>query len=336
MRIAVFEAEPWECREFEKLRPEFDVNCYNQPLTATNAPCHADAEAISIFIYSRLDSWTLKQLKKLRLIATRSTGYDHIDMDYCRENRITVSNVPVYGSHTVAEHVFGLILMIGHRLYESIDRTRKGDFSQEGLRGFDIRSKTLGVIGTGLIGRHVIEIARGFHMEVAAYDPRPDPELAARLGFTYTGLDELLEKSDIVSLHVPANRQTFHLLSTQQFAKMKEGAVLINTARGSLVDIEALLHALAEGKVCAAGLDVLPEEPVIREEAELLSSFFHRAHDMSTLLANHILLRMRNVYITPHNAFNTREAVERILATTIDSIKAFVRGKPVNVVSDNK
>lgn len=336
MRVAVFEAEPWECRAFEKLRPEFDLNCFSEPLTATNAPCHADADIISIFIYSRLDSWTLKQLKKLKLIATRSTGYDHIDMDYCRENGITVCNVPVYGSYTVAEHVFGLILMICHRLYESIDRTRKGDFSQKGLTGFDIRGKTLGVIGTGLIGRHVIEIARGFRMEVAAYDPRPDTELAARLGFVYAGLDEVLGRSDVISLHVPANRQTFHMLSTEQFSKMKDGVVLINTARGNLVDIEALLHALADGKVSAAGLDVLPEEPVIREEAELLSSFFHRAHDMSTLLANHILLRMRNVYITPHNAFNTREAVERILATTTDNIRAFTRGEPLNVVVSKK
>lgn len=336
MRIAVFEAEPWECQAFEKMRPEFDVNCHSEPLTAADAPLHADAEAVSIFIYSRLDPWTLKQFRKLKLIATRSTGYDHIDMEYCRENGITVCNVPVYGSGTVAEHVFGLILMIGHRLYESVDRTRKGDFSQKGLRGFDIRDKTLGVIGTGLIGRHVIEIARGFQMKVAAYDPRPDPELAARLGFTYMGLDEVLARADIISLHVPANRQTFNLLSTDQFTKMKQGAVLINTARGSLVDIEALLHALAEGKVSAAGLDVLPEEPVIREEAELLSSFFHRAHDMSTLLANHILLRMRNVYITPHNAFNTREAVERILATTMDNIRAFANGEPANVVISKK
>lgn len=336
MRIAVFEAEPWECQAFEKLRPGFDLNCFSEPLTETNALNHAGVGAVSIFIYSRLDSGTLKQLKGLKLIATRSTGFDHIDMDYCRDNGITVCNVPVYGSSTVAEHVFGLLLVICHRLYESIDRTRKGDFSQKGLRGFDIRGKTLGVIGTGLIGRHVIEIARGFHMEVAAYDPRPDPDLAARLGFVYAGLDEVLARSDVVSLHVPANRQTYHLLSTDQFAKMKEGAVLINTARGTLVDIEALLRALADGKVAAAGLDVLPEEPVIREEAELLSSFFHRDHDMSTLLANHILLRMRNVYITPHNAFNTREAVERILATTIDNIIAFTRGEPRNVVGARK
>ncbi len=336
MRIAVFEAEPWECQAFERLRPDFDLNCFSEPLTAANAPCHEEADIVSIFIYSRLDSWTLKQLKKVRLIATRSTGYDHIDIDYCRDNGITVCNVPVYGSYTVAEHVFGLILLICHRLYESIDRTRKGDFSQKGLRGFDLRGKTLGVIGTGLIGRHVIEIARGFRMEVAAYDPRPDQGLAALLGFTYMGLDDLLARSDIVSLHVPAGRDTFHLLSTGQFSRMKDGAVLINTARGTLIDIEALLHALADGKVAAVGLDVLPEEPVIREEAELLSSFFHRAHDMSTLLANHILLRMRNVYITPHNAFNTREAVERILATTIDNVKAFTRGEAANVVVSKK
>lgn len=333
MRVAVFEAEPWECAAFETLRPAFDVACTTEPLTAANASFNAEAQVISIFIYSRLDAWVLKQLRNVRLIATRSTGFDHIDLDYCRENGITVSNVPVYGTNTVAEHVFGLILMIGHRLYESVDRTRKGDFSLKGLIGFDIRNKTLGVVGTGLIGRNVIEIARGFRMDVIGYDPCPDYGYAARAGFVYAGLEELVAKSDIITLHVPANRQTFHLISTEQFAAMKKGVVLINTARGTVVDVEALLHALSEGKVAAAGLDVLPEEPVIREEAELLSSFFNRAHDMSTILANHILLRMRNVYITPHNAFNTREAVERILASTLDNIRSFARGEPRNVVS---
>lgn len=333
MRIAVFEIEPWECAYFEELSVVHDVTCTAEQLTSQNADQFADAEILSVFIYSRLVRETLEKLPRLKFIATRSTGFDHIDMRYCDDSGIPVSTVPSYGEHTVAEHVFGLLLMISHRLAESIDRTRKGDFSQVGLRGFDLQGKTLGVLGTGAIGRHVIEIARGFGMNTLAFDMRPDPALEPKLGFRYVGMDELLKLSDIITLHVPANEKTFHMIDAEQFAKMKRGVVLVNTSRGTTVNIEALLHALADGRVSAAGLDVLPDEPVIREEAELLSSFFRKAHDMSTLLANHILLRMRNVYITPHNAFNTREAVERILDTTVSNINAFISGYPRNTVA---
>ncbi|BBA32702.1 D-isomer specific 2-hydroxyacid dehydrogenase [Methylocaldum marinum] len=212
-------------------------------------------------------------------------------------------------------------------------RTARGNFSQEGLRGFDLRGKTLGVIGTGDIGRHAATIARGFGMEVLAYDVKPDPALARELGFRYVDMNALLGAADVVTLHVPGGPATRHLLSTEQFDAMKPGVILINTARGNVVDIEALLHALAEGKVAAAGLDVLPEEPVIREEAELLRSYFAREHKLNTLLANHVLLRMRKVVITPHSAFNTREAVQRILDTTKQNIDAYLEGKPINLVA---
>lgn len=332
MRITVFEVEPWECNRFRELGKSHDVDFSPDPLTPQNADQYADSEIVVIFIYSSLTRGLLTRIPKLRFIATRSTGHDHIDLSYCRENGITVSNVPSYGESTVAEHVFGLLLMISHRLAESIDRTRKGDFSQKGLRGFDLRGKTIGVVGTGIIGRHVIEIARGFRMQVLGFDMRPDPKAAEALGFRYVSLDELLAASDVLTLHVPSNKYTYHMIGADQFSRMKPGVVLINTSRGTTVEIEALLRALADGKVSAAGLDVLPEEPVIREEAELLSSFFRKSHDMSTLLADHILLRMRNVYITPHNAFNTREAVERILETTVENIDHFISGHPQNLI----
>ncbi|MFW6053202.1 MAG: NAD(P)-dependent oxidoreductase [Persicimonas sp.] len=270
----------------------------------------------------------------MKMVATRSTGFDHVDTDICRERGVTVSNVPTYGTNTVAEHVFALLLALSHHIVEAVDRTRRGDFSQQGLRGFDLRDKTLGIVGTGDIGRCVIEMAGGFRMNTIAFDMQPDPELAAELGFEYVGFDELLERSDIISLHVPLNDKTHHMISGEEFDKMQDGVVLINTARGKILDSQALLYALSSGKVAAAGLDVLPEEPAIREEAQLLRRIFREKHDLEALLADHVLLHMRNVIITPHSAFNTKEAIGRILDTTVDNIEAFLAGEPINTVGD--
>lgn len=330
MNIMAFEVEPWERHAFESVN-RHNYTFSSEPLTAVNAEDYKDAEIVSPFIYSDLSASVLIKLPKLKFIATRSTGYDHIDAAYCRERGIKVSNVPVYGDNTVAEHVFALILAISHKIIESADRTRKGEFSLQGLRGFDLKGKTLGVFGTGHIGLYVIEIAKGFHMDVIAYDLYPKADAAKRLGFRYAGIEDVLRKSDIITLHIPSTPATINFLSSKQFEMMKDGVVLINTARGNLIDVQALLHAIAGGKVAGVGLDVLPEEPVIREEAELLRSITLKK-SLETLLADHILLRLRNVIITPHNAFNTREAVQRILDTTIENIIAFVSGSPKNVV----
>jgi D-lactate dehydrogenase len=333
MKIIVFEVEDWERRAFESLPGEHKLEFVAGPLIPENAGNYVDAEVVCPFIYSDLSAPVLKQFDRLKLIATRSTGFDHIDLGYCGEKGITVCNVPVYGDNTVAEHVFALLLAISHKMIVAVDRTRRGDFSLKGLQGFDLFGKTLGVIGTGSIGQCVIEIARGFRLEVLASDVRPDQDLASRLGFRYVEMDELLASSDIITLHVPSNEKTRNMISHDEFARMKEGVVLINTARGDIVDIKALARAIGEGKVAAAGLDVLPEEGGIREEAELLRSVYDRKHDLETMLLNHILLRLRNVIITPHSAFNTREAVERILSTTVGNIASFSMGKPENVVS---
>lgn len=333
MKAVIFEVEPWEAQTFEALQKNHEIECVSEPLTAENAEQFSDAQIISTFIYSALDQSVLAQLPNLKLVATRSTGFDHVDTDFCESQGILVSNVPSYGENTVAEHTFGLLLNLSHKLTEATDRTRKGDFSQEGLQGFDLRGKTLGVVGTGTIGEYVIGIARGFQMNVIAFDVKPKPELAEQLGFRYAALEEVLAIADIVTLHVPANPKTHHLIAKAQFDCMKDGVVLINTSRGSVVDIDALIEALAQGKVAAAGLDVLPEEPVMREEAELLHSVYRKRHNLDTLLADHVLLRLRNVIITPHSAFNTREAVQRILDTTAENIARFVRGEPQNVVA---
>ncbi|MGF1497554.1 MAG: hydroxyacid dehydrogenase [Elainellaceae cyanobacterium] len=333
MKIAVFEIENWEREAFDALNAEHDIEFTRDALTAETVQQYADADIISTFIYSKLDRNILEKFQNLSLIATRSTGTDHIDTDYCDENEIKVCNVPNYGENTVAEHVFGLLLNISHNLTEAIDRTRRGDFSLQGLQGFDLRGKTMGVIGTGSIGECVIGIARGFGMNVLAFDVKPREELANRLGFRYAEMPELLSQSDVVTLHVPAIPQTKNMIAAEQFQQMKRGMILINTARGSLIDTQALLQALSDGTVAAAGLDVLPEEPTMREEAELLRSVYRERHDMETLLADHILLRLRNVIITPHSAFNTREAVQRILDITADNIQSYLSKQPQGAIA---
>jgi D-lactate dehydrogenase len=333
MKITSFELEGWERQAFETFRRTHDLELLSTSLSSSNADEYADSEVISTFIYSDLDRSVLEQLPRLRLIATRSTGVDHIDLDYCEQHNVAVCNVPTYGDNTVAEHVFALLLMLSHKMDQAVDRTRKGDFSPRGLQGFDLQGKTFGVIGTGNIGRHAIRIARGFGMEVVAYDVEPDPEAASRLDFTYVEMGELLRRADVISLHVPSTPQTRHLLSHEQFEQMKECAVIINTSRGDVIDSQALIRGLAEGKVCAAGLDVLSEEPVIREEAELLRSVYERKHNLDALLADHVLIRLRNVVVTPHSAFNTREAVSRILETTVDNIESYVKGEGRNIVN---
>ncbi len=336
MRIVVFETEGRERVAFERLAAAHKVTFVAEPLNPENALAYADADVVTTFIYSNLSGATLEKLESLKLIATRSTGYDHINLAVCEAKGIAVANVPAYGENTVAEHVFALLLTLAHRLPEAIERARSGRFSPVGLEGFDLAGKTIGVVGTGHIGRHVIRIAKGFAMNVVAFDPKPDQAFAAAQGFSYMPLGQLLSAADIVSLHAPATHEAHHLLSTAAFARMKEGAIVINTARGSLIDAHALIMALRSGKVAGAGLDVLPDEPLIREEAELVCSILSGEHDLRDVVADHILLHMPNVVVTPHSAFNTREAILRITETTVANIETFVRGHPQNLVATDR
>lgn len=329
MKLLVFETEPRERAAFAAL--DLEREYAEAPLQAEGAARYADAELISVFIGSRVDAATLAQLPRLRLIATRSTGTDHIDLEVCAQRGIAVCNVPVYGENTVAEHVFALLLTLSHRMIEAVTRTRMGQFSAQGLQGFDLQGRTLGVLGTGSIGRHVIRIGQGFGMRVLGCDPRPDPALVSA-DFRYVSLPELLREADVLSLHVPATAQTQHLIGDAEFAQMKPGAILINTARGSVVDPAALIRALRSGRLAGAGLDVLPGEPEIREEAELVSSAAPPPQALALLATEQVLLHLPNVVVTPHSAFNTGEAVQRILDTSIANIRAFLAGTPQNRV----
>lgn len=333
MKLVVFEAEEWEHSACLALRPTFEVDCRREPLTAASAGHFTDVQAISPFIKSDLGSEVLSQLPRLELIATRSTGYDHIDLDYCRRAGVTVCNVPDYGDHTVAEHAFALLLALSRRIVTAAERTRRGDFSQAGLRGFDLAGKTLGVVGAGWIGRRAIQIGRGFGMVVQAFDTKPDLSAAAALGFRYVALAELLATADVVTLHLPGGGASRNLIDAAALAVMKPEAVLVNTSRGGVVDALALVRALASGQLAGAALDVVAEEAWMREEAEIFRpGATLAAEQLQTLLADHALLHAPNVIVTPHIAYDTREAVARIIKTTLANIQAFARNAPQNVV----
>jgi len=330
--VAAFEVEPWEEQLLRARLGDTPLTVSASPLTAATAEVAADATVLSVFIRSHVTAEVLDRLPHLRFIATRSTGYDHIDLAAAEARGVAVSNVPTYGENSVAEHTFGLILSLSRKIHHAYTRTTHGDFSLDGLRGFDLKGRTLGVVGAGHIGLHVIRIARGFGMDVVAFDTAPQPLLAEVLGFTYVSLEDLLSSSDIVTLHVPLLPNTHHLLGRAQFERMKPGALLINTARGGLVDSDALLWALDAGILGGAGLDVLEGEEELTAEEQLLAREGVATEQLQAAVRGHVLLRRENVVITPHIAFDSQEALQRILDTTVANVEGFLAGQPPNVV----
>lgn len=292
-------------------------------------------EILLPFIHPAIGASQLEMMPRLRLIATRSTGYDHIDLEAARARNVQVANVPGYGETAVAEHTFALMLAVSRKIVEAATRTRRGDYLLDGLQGFDLYGKTLGVVGVGAIGLHVIRIARGFGMKVVATDVIQHRLLAEVLDFRYVELDELLSGSDIVSLHAPALASTQHMINHETLARMKPGTLLINTARGSLVETEALSQALERGHLAGAGLDALEGEELLNHEEELLHET-EREEALRVLLANRRLQRLPQVVITPHIAFNTHEALHRILDTTVENVRAFLRGAPEHLVAGTR
>ena len=332
--IVFFETAAWERRFLISAlkRLHLTATFVSEPLTDETLAKARQADIVSVFIYSKLTRTVLGTLKKLRFIATRSTGFDHIDLAACRARHILVSNVPAYGENTVAEHTFALILSLSRNVHKAYVRTARGDFSLHGLQGFDLKDKTIGIIGAGRIGMHVIKMAKGFGMDVLVYDTRRDVFLSEVLGFRYATLTDLLRHADIVTLHLPYSHATHHVMNRDTFRLMKRGALLINTARGGLVDTNALVWALDEGILGGAGLDVLEGEELVKEERQLLEADFPKER-LITALKNHILLHRENVVITPHIAFDSREALQRILDTTIGNIAGMLNKAPVNVIS---
>lgn len=331
-KIYMYEIEDWE-RNYLVNSPlsAYQPVLYSERLDESTADSAADAEIISVFIYSTVDAKILDKMPNLRMIATRSTGYDHIDLEECTRRGIVVSNVPYYGENTVAEHAFGLILSLSRKIYKAVFRTAKLDFSIDGLLGFDLKGRTLGVVGSGRIGLHVVRIAKGFGMNVLVYDVKRYDILAEVLDFTYTTFDELLELSDVITLHVPLNKATYHMINSDNIEKIKKGALLINTSRGAIVETEALISALDSGRLAGAGLDVFEGEESVKEESALLVQRMP-TNKMREVLLSYALLHRDNIVITPHIAFYSEEALTRILQTTEDNIISFLSGDKINVV----
>ncbi|MEN8244069.1 MAG: NAD(P)-dependent oxidoreductase [Thermodesulfobacteriota bacterium] len=332
MKVCVFESEAWIESAWQAMDTGLEPVWVQGVLPLASMENFADAEIISTDL-SVLNAASLSALGKLKLIAVRATGVDNIDLEYCRKNGIAVCNVPAYAQNAVAEHVFSLLLALGRHVIEASLRTRRLDFSWDGLQGFELHGKTIAVIGTGAIGKRVAAIARGFGMRVVAADAFPDEDWAKNNDVEYVALEEALKAAEVVTLHVPGMPETCHLLSSERFELMKDGVVIVNTSRGDVVDPRALLEALASGKVAAAGLDVLPEEDSLIQEKNRLQVLLDSQAGSGTQLANHLLLQHPRVLVTPHCAFFTREAAERLMQVTVDNIDAFIRGEHRNIVT---
>lgn len=314
MKIAFFDAKPYDLPAFEKYVATrgMEFAFYDTKLNINTAALAAGCEAVCVFVNDVLDAPVIDRLCELgvKLVALRCAGYNNVDLEHAF-GRLHVVHVPAYSPYAVAEHAMALLLTSIRRIHKAYNRTKDFNFSLSGLTGFDLHGKTVGVVGTGRIGRVFIDICRGFGMNVIAYDKFP----AENSGIEYVSLGELFERSDIISLHCPLTEETHHLIDAAAIERLKKGAVIINTSRGALIDAEALLEGIKSRKVGAACLDVYEEE----------SDVFFRdfsGHIMSDdVLAR--LISMPNVIVTSHQAFLTEEALDNIAETTVNNIASF-------------
>lgn len=333
MKTIYFYNEEWEQDYVKSRLPDQEIIFKAGYLGEHSDFRDEEAEALSIFVTSHIGAEELDRFPKLKFIATRSTGFDHIDLTETTKRGIKVSNVPSYGENTVAEQAFALLLCLSRKIYESYKQIEQGGkFSPEGLKGFDLKGKTIGIVGLGRIGIHMARMAHGFEMNILAYDKFPNEQAIKDYGVKYVSLDELLTQSDIISLHAPYMKETHHLINLDNVGKIKKGAYLINTARGGLIDTSALIKGLQNGVLAGAGLDVLEEENFMLDELSLLNNPHPNAESLKTILENHYLIDHPRVIITPHNAFNTQEAIERIVGTTVENIRGFSGGITANEV----
>ncbi len=297
---------------------ELNVTFFAEPLSQATVEKANGFDVVTLFITSKVSEDVIRQLDA-SVIVCRSTGYDHVDVAAAHRHNITVCHVPTYGITTVAEHTFGLLLTLMRKIYYAIRRVDTGSFDREGLRGYGLHGKTLGIVGTGNIGTEVIRIANGFSMNIIAYSKHFDQHKAQKLGFEYVSFQSLLEQSDVISIHSPLTEETHHMFDDAAFQAMN-GTVIINTARGAIIDTEALLRALENGNVALAGLDVLEEECYLSDDIAYIEQL-DRECDLRLILEDHLLMQRDDVLITPHNAFNSEEALQRILTTTVENIR---------------
>jgi len=302
---------------------------FNSKLTSKKIIKIKNTEILVVFIFSKLTRDVLEKLPKLKFISTMSTGYDHIDLDYCKKKGIVVSNVPFYGENTVAEHAFALMINLSKKVHLAYDKIRKGEFSLKGIRGFDLKNKTLGLVGGGHIGMHMARFSKEFGMKILVYDLCENKELQEEIGFKYSKLDNLLKNSDVVSLHVPYNKYTHHLIDRDKLSLMKKGSILINTARGAIVDMRALYSFAKKGWI-NAGIDVYEDENLVLGKEVITLKTSKNVRELVEIERK--LIDLPNTLATPHDAFNSDEALRRIEDTTIKNIRCFLKKKPINEV----
>lgn len=316
IEVAVYDTKPYD-REYLGAAGGVGIGFrfHDFRLSAATASSAAGARAVCVFVNDCLDRACLEALKEqgVALVALRCAGFNNVDLAAAKALGLAVTRVPAYSPHAVAEHTVGLLLTLNRKIHRAYNRVREHNFSLNGLIGFDIHCRTVGVVGTGKIGRLVAQIFRGFGAVVVAYDPFPDPAWASAAGISYAPLDEVLANSDILSLHTPLTPETHHLLNTETLARLKPGVFIVNTSRGKLIDTTALLHHLKTGHLGGVALDVYEEEEGI----------FFEDHSGTVLRDDelNLLLSLPNVLVTAHQAFLTREALGEISRVTADNIR---------------
>ncbi len=331
-KIVFFGTHSYDRHAFTDLNKQenlgFDLIYHRSFLDLHNADETHGAKAVCIFVNDRADREVLKKLKEnnVELLALRCAGFNNVDLASAKEFGIKVVRVPAYSPHAIAEHVIALILTLNRKTHRAYSRTRDGNFALHGLMGFDLYGKTAGVIGTGKIARVLIGILQGFGINVIAYDVFEDKEYEKKSGIKYVSLDELYEKSDIISLNCPLTQENKYLINKDSIAKMKDGVMIINTGRGPLINSEDLVNGLKSGKIGAAGLDVYEEE----------HDYFYQDRSDQIITDDNLsrLMSLNNVLITSHQAFFTQEAMHNIVSTTLHNVKDYFEGKElVNEVS---
>lgn len=322
LRIAFFDAKSYDIESFNAVNKDynFDIRYYQERLSISTVPLAKGADVVCIFVNAECDAQVIDELinNGVKLIALRCAGFNNVDLK-AAEGRIRITRVPAYSPHAVAEYAVSLMLSLNRKIYRAVNRTRDGNFTLNGLLGFDMYGKTAGVIGMGRIAKELIKILHGFGMNVMAYDLYPDHEFAKQYDVKVVSLDELYANSDIISLHCPLTSDTKFLINQDSIAKMKKGVMIINTGRGKLINTEDLIEGLRSKQVGSAGLDVYEEE---REY------FYEDKSDKmidDDVLAR--LLMVPNVVLTSHQAFFTAEALHNIAVSTLDSVKEFAEGK---------
>ena len=319
--VAFFDTKPYDKAAFEARMPgHLRARYFEARLGPATAALARGFPVVCAFVNDELSAGVIEELASFGtgLLAMRCAGYNNVDLAAARRCGVEVVRVPAYSPHAVAEHAAALILTLNRKVHRAYNRVRDGNFSLNGLVGFDLFGRTAGLVGLGKIGRCLATILRGFGMIVLAHDPKPDPAFAASTGARFAALDELFASSDVVSLHAPLTPETRHLVNAARLAQMKPGAMLINTSRGGLVDTAALVEALKSGQLGAAGLDVYEEES---------EYFFQDRSDRA--IADDVLARLMtfpNVVVTSHQAFLTADALDNIAETTLKNIAAFLEG----------